>query len=275
MQEMQREGCLCLNMYINSKDANGLTVQAQKETRLTLKEIEILNNLNKDTHPMIISVSIGVLLGDAHCERRSNNGNARLAIKQTDKHSEWLIWLHDVYSSHSFTGSKKPTLKTASLKYTGLNYSYYKFNTYSRPLFGALHHLFYAPSTPGRSFRKSETFSETPPGGEDAAPLGKIYTKRLDSSLFNYLDALAIAAWIADDGTNRNGSTAFCTDSFSPQCLDILIAIFKDKFGIKLYKYRHLTYTRLSVARADMPKFASLVKPYLHASMFYKLGDFK
>ena len=249
-----------------------ISMGGKKETRLTLEEIEILDNQKKE-NPIIISISVGILLGDAHCENRSKGGegvlfgikipkrgNARLAIKQTDKHSEWLIWLHDIYSSHGFTSLKKPELKTASLKYTGLNYSYYKFNTYSRPLFGALHHLFYAATKDNLSM---------------TYPIGKDYTKRLDSSLFNYLDALAIAAWIADDGTNRNGSTAFCTDSFSPQCLNILIAIFKENFGIELYKYRHSTYTRLSVARADMPKFASLVKPYLHASMFYKLGDFK
>ena len=252
--------------YITLNCLMGVSKQVKTETRLTDKDIEILSNLNKKMNPIIISTSIGTLLGDAHCERRSKTGNARLTLKQTDKHSEWLLWLHGLYSTNGFASLERPTLKTASLKSTGLNYSYYKFNTYSVPFsaafcgakaprfllrkFSSLHRLFYTPNLKG-------------------------YTKQLDSSLFNYLDACALAAWVSDDGLTRNGSTAFCTDSFSPGCLDILIDIFNDKFGIKVCKYKHTNYTRLRIAREDMPKFATLVKPYLHTSMIYKLGDFK
>ena len=81
---------------------------------------------------------------------------------------------------------------------------------------------------------------------------------------------------MADDGCVRNGSTAFCTDSFNQASLDVLIKGFKVNHGITVTTFTHVQkYTRLRVIREDMPKFAALVKPWLHKSMHYKLGDFK
>ena len=114
-------------------------------TRLTKEDINLLNNFDKQINPLVISVSVGTLLGDAHCEKRSQNGNARLTIKQSTKHAEWFFWIFDVYAKNNLCNPSLPVIKKSSLKYNNedKNYSYYKFNTYSTLLFGSLHRLFY------------------------------------------------------------------------------------------------------------------------------------
>ena len=205
----------------------------------------LIKGVMTNIDPKVISVSVGSLIADAHCEKRGVS--ARLTIKQSNVHADWFFWLYHIFATNQLCSPVKPTLKTTVLKSNNKSYYYYKFNTYAHPLFLILHNLFYDSN--------------------------KI--KVLDVLIIPFLDALAIAVWIADDGYNHNGSTAFCTDSFKKESLDILITAFKDNHGITLVPFTHVTYTRLRVVREDMPKFAALVKPYLHLSMFYKLGDFK
>lgn len=190
----------------------------------------------------LLSVSIGVLLGDAHCEKR---GHARLTIKQSFKHKEWFLWLHNFYATHSLCNES-----VSSVVIDKKGYSSYKFNTYSDLLFTELHSLLYKE-------------------------INNKKVKRVTKELLSYLTPIGIAAWVCDDGLSRNGSTAFCTDSFSTQCLKNIIEYFQQNYNIQLYAYKHENYDRLSVKREDMPKFALLIKKFLHKSMHYKLGDFK
>jgi hypothetical protein len=107
-------------------------------------------------------------------------------------------------------------------------------------------------------------------------PVTKRWDKILDCAIMEFITWLSIACWLADDGTVRNGSSAFCTDSFGPDGIALLQHIMLTKFGITLELYYHSKhYPRLQVARSDMPKFAAAIKPYLHPSMLYKLGDFQ
>jgi len=199
--------------------------------------------------PDLISVLIGTLLGDSSIEKRGNS--ARMELKQGIVHKDWLLWLHSFIASRGLCNTTQPAPAQTTAKTTGAKYGYLLFRLYSNPLTLALHALFYLFN-------------------------GLKYIKVLDIGIVPYLSPLAIAVWVADDGTNRNGSTAICTDSFSPECLDILINALQQMYGITLNKYTHAgKYTRLAVSRKDMPKFAALIKPHLHPSMLHKLGDFK
>ncbi len=195
----------------------------------------------------IMAISVGTLLGDAFLLRsKEKRGNsARLTIKQSNIHEEWLLMLHDFYSKYGLCNPEKPKLGTLKN-----GYQYLRFHTFANPIFTELHNLFYVKK-----------------GGK--------FVKRVSLLISKYFDATTLAAWLCDDGTAHNGSSAFCTDSFTPECLNNLIAIVSDKFGIKLIPYMHLKkYNRLQVAREDMPKFVALVKPHLPATMYHKLGDF-
>ena len=166
-------------------------------------------------------------------------------------HEPWFFYLHSFFSKHGLCNPVLPKKTPSTDKKTGVTTYSYKFNTYSSLLFVAMHSLFYH-SIDGK------------------------FKKRLHKELIHFLTPLSIAAWVCDDGYDNNGSTAFCTDSFSDECLDILIEIFKKKWDIRLHKFIHVKkYVRLRVDRQDMPKFVLLVKPKLHDSMLYKLGDFQ
>lgn len=199
--------------------------------------------LQKENIKDIMAISVGTLLGDAHCEKR---GNARLTIKQSILHKEWFDWLHKFYVEHGLCSDRKPQMRVLKS-----GYKYYKFNTYTNNIFNELHSLFYI---------KKDSKN----------------VKYVNLEIYKYFEPKTLATWLCDDGTVRNGNSAFCTDSFSPNCIENLIYIVKSKFDINLIPYKHYKkYTRLQVDRKDMFKFVNLIKEHLHPSMHYKLGDFK
>lgn len=194
-----------------------------------------MNNYSKLTKNNInvVSLTIGILLGDGYAEKR---GNVRITIKQSDIHEDWLFWLHEIYSNFELCSSVKPQI--VEHKFKGKTYKYYKFNTYTHPLFGIIYKLIYIKIN-GKN------------------------VKRLHPLLFNYIDAMTLAAWLSDDGGVRNGNSFFCTDNLSFECVDFLIKMLKMKFNINSYMFIHMNkYPRIQIDRKDMPKFALLVKDF-------------
>ena len=110
-------------------------------TKLKPIEIDSITDWSKKNGYEIISISVGSLLGDCFCENRSQSGNARLTFKQSRGHGTYILWIHQMFIKQGLTSNKPLILKKVSLKYTGLNYEYYRFNTYTRPLFGILHKI--------------------------------------------------------------------------------------------------------------------------------------
>lgn len=173
-----------------------IEIKAILNSNLTLTHFMVLHS-EKNTE--LVALCMGLLLGDAYAEKRSNN--ARLVIKQSCVHEPWFFYLHSFFSKHGLCNPVLPKKTPSTDKKTGVTTYSYKFNTYSSLLFVAMHSLFYH-SIDGK------------------------FKKRLHKELIHFLTPLSIAAWVCDDGYDNNGSTAFCTDSFSDECLDILIEIF-------------------------------------------------
>lgn len=96
--------------------------------------------------------------------------------------------------------------------------------------------------------------------------------KYINPQLFEKLTGLGIAVWFMDDGYFDHGSPAFATNCFSQIDLDYIIEIFKTKFNLHFSKHSNNTI-RLSVK--DLNKFKDLVKPFIHSTLLYKLGEFK
>jgi ubiquinol-cytochrome c reductase cytochrome b subunit len=217
-----------------------------KRSALSDKDLVVLHNIEKE----ILDIMIGCLLGDVHAEKR---GNTRLTFKQKLDDKDWVLWLHSVLSKKNycsnvvlkpFVSGKKQTPEGEVVYYA------IKFNTYTDERLNVLYNMFYVVVNSKK-------------------------TKKLDSSLLHFLTPAAIAHWLADDGTRRNGNSAFCTDSFDQESIDLLRYIFKHKYGIDTIQYFHVNkYPRIQVSREHMPLFSSLIKPHLHSSMHYKLGDF-
>ena len=81
--------------------------------------------------------------------------------------------------------------------------------------------------------------------------------KIIKFSVYNELTYIALANWIIEDGT----------DSYSIKDVVMLINILIIKYDIRYY-----SFPRIYVYKRYMPKLRSIVEPFVHISMMYKLG---
>jgi len=77
------------------------------------------------------------------------------------------------------------------------------------------------------------------------------------------------------DGTYTGAGLKLCTDSFSSEDLDILIAALNKKWNLNVTKQiqnREKNHYRLYISKAQLPIVIELVRPYLLPEFQYKLG---
>lgn len=78
----------------------------------------------------IISLIIGLLLGDGHCNKKIIEG-CRICIRQSSIHKEYLFWLYKFFFIRGYCSNLKPRLNTRKLKKYSNVYTGYEFNTYT------------------------------------------------------------------------------------------------------------------------------------------------
>jgi hypothetical protein len=78
----------------------------------------------------ILSLIIGLLLGDGHCNKRIIEG-CRICIRQSSIHKEYLFWLYAFFFIRGYCSNLKPRLYTRKLKNYSNVYTGYEFNTYT------------------------------------------------------------------------------------------------------------------------------------------------
>jgi hypothetical protein len=78
----------------------------------------------------IISLIVGLLLGDGHCNKRIIDG-CRICVRQSSIHKEYLFWLYDFFFIRGYCSNLKPRLYTRKLKNYSNIYTGYEFNTYT------------------------------------------------------------------------------------------------------------------------------------------------
>lgn len=91
-----------------------------------------------------------------------------------------------------------------------------------------------------------------------------------------YIDAVSLAFWYMDDGylqaDKRNSSwkplVALCTDSFTFEEIEVLVDRLND-LGVKAKSYRYKVWRRIKIE--DHDAFFSLIAPYIHEELKYKL----
>jgi hypothetical protein len=89
-------------------------------------------------------------------------------------------------------------------------------------------------------------------------------TKIIKFSVYNELTYIALANWIIGDGT----------DSYSIKYVVMLINILIIKYDIHC-TIRYYSFPVIYVYKRYMPKLRSIVEPFMHISMMYKLGKKK
>jgi len=197
---------------------------------------------NKD----VISLLIGSLLGDGYGNRRSGEGT-RFSYRQSIVHKDYLFWLYNFFYERGYCSNLKPRKYTRILKNKSLKKEYYgyEFNTFTFRSFDWIYDMFYKK--------------------------GK---KIIKPKIENYLTPLALAIWIMDDGGWVNPGVRISTYNFSIQEVEFLVSLLKKLYDLDctIQLIKNGTQSSIYIQKKSVPNLIKIVLPYMHDSMYYKLG---
>lgn len=191
----------------------------------------------------ILSILIGSLLGDGSMEKDGNG--SRFAYYQEKINGEYLLWLHQSICSLGYCKPEIPIIQTRFGIEGKIRY-YYRFRTYTFSSLNWIYEEFY----PNKR---------------------KIIPKIIDS----YLTPMALAIWIMDDGTlYKNKGLRFCTNYFTLAEVQYLAYLLKIKYNLNtsIHKTGAMNQYNLYIPKSNLKNVTSIVKPYIHPSMYYKLA---
>lgn len=97
--------------------------------------------------------------------------------------------------------------------------------------------------------------------------------KTIPRNIYNLLTPVALAHLIMGDGSAREYGLTFCTDCYTLYEVVRLMNVLIIRYGLTctLQKKREDQY-RIYISSKSMPLLRSIVTPYMHSSMMYKLG---
>lgn len=231
----------------------------------------------------LFSILFGSLLGDS-CAERHGEGT-RICFQQEGSHSAYLFWLHQLVAQLGYCNITKPKL-TTRLGAHGKLRQVLRFKTFTFTSFNWIEELFYI---------------------KDPASQSGSRLKILPASfcIEKFITPLALAIWIMDDGAKVSSGLKICTNNFSSDEVLVLCDILTNKFGIKATKIsaphpqagakKNVTLPaptdllngsvgrelltpsdqyHIYISKYSMEKLATIVKPFFHPSMKYKLNGF-
>lgn len=194
---------------------------------------------------IVLSVIIGTLLGDSYAEKRSKKGT-RIRFSQCSKNVEYLIWFHQFFAERGYCNIEKPKLLKRISKKGKITYYYYV-NTYTFTSLDFIYDLFYEKKI-----------------------------KKIPKNIEEYLTPLALAIWIQDDGAKVSAGLKICTNSFTKEDVIYISSVIK-----KLYNLDNTVQSAgkenqyiIYFPKRSMENLSKLVKPYMVASMYYKLNGY-
>lgn len=184
------------------------------------------------------SVITGLILSDGWLTFGSKTSkSARLGFKQSLSHSGYFWFVFSILSHYcssfpNFISSTRKNTKTYALQIL----------TRSLPCFTELHAIYY-------------------PNG----------IKIIPADIYNLLTPVALAHWISGDGVkNRHGLT-ISTESFSVNDTVKLLNVLMIRYSLDCSIRKHSTGYIIYIKEKSMPLLRTLILPYMHSSMLYKL----
>jgi len=213
---------------------SGLT----KPTRPKINANKRIGPHNKD----ILSIIFGTLLGDGIAELR-NNGT-RIRIYQEDSHSAYLLWLHNIVSNLGYCSETIPEIRTRLGK-GGKIRRVIRFNTWIYSSLTWIHGSFYVDGI-----------------------------KIVPTIISDYLDDLALAIWIMDNGGKVSSGLKLSTNSFTYSDCQFLVSVLFENFGLKasVHSAGYENQYNIYIWKESMPLLREIVSPYIHPSMKYKIS---
>jgi len=200
--------------------------------------------------PFTRSVIIGLILSDGWLIRASRP-NARLGFKQSLSHASYVWFVFNLLSHYCFS---YPSL-VIGIRAGNRNYAL-QFFTRSMPCLTELHSLFY--------------------------PAGK---KVIPSNIYDLLTPVALAHLIQGDGQTARHGLVLCTNSiffFKKKKMDVVrlmnVLIIRYRLECNIREYRRSNGKlefMIYIRQGSMPLLRTIVKPYMHPSMLYKIDNCK
>jgi hypothetical protein len=208
--------------------------------KFTLKQLAMVQ-----LAPYQYNVIIGLLLSDGWLTFASKtNKNARLGFAQSGAHSEYF-WFVFLSLSHYCSSYPDVRIRTSFGKKTIA----LQFFTRSMPCLTKLHSLFY-------------------PNG----------VKIIPHNIYELLTPVALAHLIAGDGSVSRHGLIICTNSYSLEdivrFMNVLMILYRLECTIhKKKRQNNKIEFMIYIRQSSMPLLRTIVIPYMHSSMLYKLGS--
>jgi hypothetical protein len=160
--------------------------------------------------------------------------------------------LYEFFLNRGYCYNLQPREYTRTIKGINKIYYGYEFNTFTFRSFVWIYQLFYR-------------------NGKKIVPL----------NIANYITPLTLAIWISDDGsfipsTGGRGGVRIACNSFTLIEVEYLATILREKFDLDCTIQQNCVNTKrilcVYIKKNSITKLENLILPYLHVSMYYKLG---
>lgn len=215
--------------------------------RWVLRSLSKAEQENLNLSPELKETIIGLSLGDLFIEKNSPTRNTALRFEQGKIHEMYILHLYELFEKYC---RSKPQYSDRKLdSRTNKIYSRIQFQTRSLPCFNEFHSMFY--NTEGKK-------------------------KIIPYNISELLTARGLAYWAQDDGYKAGSGFRLSSLSFTKEENLLLIGTLKNKFNLNCSlhsrndgKNQYIIY----IKKDSMVNFISIVAPYFHDSMKYKLGE--
>jgi len=191
----------------------------------------------------VLNILFGSLLGDCHAEFRNKGNGTRFCFYQESSHVAYLIWLHSLLAGLGYCNSSLPEIQTRLGK-KGVVRKVIRFKTWTYSSLNWVYDLWYVNNI-----------------------------KVVPSNIGDYLNPIALAIWIMDDGSKVGSGLKLCTNSFTYlECL-LLVRVLFDNFNLKstIQSAGVSEQYNIYIWKESMPLLREIVLPYVHPSMKYKI----
>jgi hypothetical protein len=194
----------------------------------------------------IQGIIVGLLLSDGWMTfANSRSKNARLGFTQSLANSGYL-WF--VFNTLSHYCSSYPHFREGSRK--GNQYFALQFFTRTLPCFTELHSLFYVNNV-----------------------------KIIPNNIYELLTPVALAHMIMGDGSSQRHGIIICTNSYTLpdviRLMNVLMIRYRLECNLRIKKRDNKKIQKeytIYIQQSSMPLLRTIITPYLHPSMLYKLG---
>jgi len=185
----------------------------------------------------LYGILIGLILGDGFISLSQGRKNAHFRFLQGVINSGFFWHVYSLFSHYS---QSLPIVNIS--KRRGKLHSALVFWTRSYPFLTDLYYLFYVS---GR--------------------------KRIPWCISELLTPEGLAMWAMSDGCKAKGGFYLSTNSFHYEEVQLLCNALKERFNLDCSVHSQRGQPRLYISANSMPLFRSIVFPYFHSSMMYKL----